>query len=247
MTNLFYVPILQVKWIYRLRLDTQRIMTMIASTKWKSIDRHDRNKVLGIFLKNAPERLFKSSICSTVNCVRMMGALSSNVRLDNQNNQNSCQRIAKALRHQRTVHITDEAINKVVHEAHYSMRSKAERLWRRSEVCEVLKETRIVTKGKRIIKAEKRIQTDICGPIRTSSFGKNTYFLTMTITPKGYYEVKVLKNKTWLTEHLVNHILGTERGSGRKVKRVHSDNGCKFIAAHARLQSIGLNPTTKST
>lgn len=86
------------------------------------------------------------------------------------------------------------------------------------------------------------VHTDLCGPIRTRSFGGASYFITFIDESSDWTEVRFLKNKSDAFEVFreVKNLL--ERQSGRKIKFVQSDRGTEYLGNrfNSLLKELGI-------
>ena len=72
------------------------------------------------------------------------------------------------------------------------------------------------------------IHSDVCGPMNVASVGGSLYFVTFTDDYSGYAKVFMLKNKSEVFEKFCDYVAFVENFTGKKVKRIRSDNGGEY-------------------
>lgn len=90
------------------------------------------------------------------------------------------------------------------------------------------------------------IHVDICGPLRTLTYGKIIYSFTLTSPPDRCIESKLLTLGSEDPHHCLDSIVWIKGKSERKVERLHTENAKKFLSMKTHLQKFGIVLTTSS-
>lgn len=60
---------------------------------------------------------------------------------------------------------------------------------------------------------------EVCGPMKTQTYGGKNYFLTLTTTPQRYVRVHFLNARTDVIEHFSNFVAWLERSTKKRLNR----------------------------
>ena len=74
------------------------------------------------------------------------------------------------------------------------------------------------------------IHTDVCGPMRTVSLAGSRYFVTFIDDKSKWCEVYFMKKKSEVPEKFKEYKAMVEKNTGRKIKKVRSDNGLEYVS-----------------
>ncbi|KAI7956353.1 hypothetical protein MJO29_007752 [Puccinia striiformis f. sp. tritici] len=98
------------------------------------------------------------------------------------------------------------------------------------ETCKMCKAVKKPFKGKFTITSDilEAVHLDLVGPFQTQSVSGCKYFLTIVDQHLGFKAVKLLKHKSETLDKLEEWIAWAENQTGRKIKRLISDNGGEF-------------------
>ncbi|CAK9818809.1 Retrovirus-related Pol polyprotein from transposon TNT 1-94 [Anthophora quadrimaculata] len=101
----------------------------------------------------------------------------------------------------------------------------------RCEICIENKMTRspFPEKSKRATNILDIIHSDVCGPMRTRSYGGNKYFVTFIDDHSRWCEIRFLKSKDQLFDAFRDFKNYIENQTGRKIKVFQSDNGKEYV------------------
>jgi len=73
------------------------------------------------------------------------------------------------------------------------------------------------------------VHSDVCGPMRVASLGRNRYFITFIDDYSGWCEVKFVEHKNQVLCEFENFRALMETQKGRKIKCLQSDNGLEYV------------------
>lgn len=98
------------------------------------------------------------------------------------------------------------------------------------DICVMAKMTRspFPTKSNRKTELLELIHCDLCGPMKTESFGKSLYFITFIDDRSRWSEVKFLKRKSEALEAFKSFKNKVECLFDRRIKYLQTDNGGEF-------------------
>lgn len=87
------------------------------------------------------------------------------------------------------------------------------------------------------------INSDLCGPFRTTSIGGSNYFMCLTDTFSKYRKVYFLKNKSEAAQYIVDYLQWFKNQTGKSVKSLLTDGGLEFNNQTVKnaLKEIGAN------
>lgn len=74
------------------------------------------------------------------------------------------------------------------------------------------------------------VHSDLMGPIDVESWGKNRYLLSFVDDASRYVHVRFLKHKSQAFEEFKKWKVEVERQTGKKLKRLRTDNGLEFCS-----------------
>ena len=74
------------------------------------------------------------------------------------------------------------------------------------------------------------IHTDVCGPMRIASLAGSRYFVTFIDDKSKWCEVYFMKKKNEVPEKFKEYKAMVEKNTGRKIKKVRSDNGLEYVS-----------------
>ena len=83
------------------------------------------------------------------------------------------------------------------------------------------------------IKSKERLQlvhTDVCGPMRTQSFGGSSYFITFTDNHSRYCKTYFLRKKSEALEKFKEFKVAVEKETGMTIKALRADRGGEYMS-----------------
>ena len=90
----------------------------------------------------------------------------------------------------------------------------------------------------------KLVHTDVCGPMRTQSFGGSCYFITFTDDYSRYCRTYFLRRKPEAFEKFKEFKASVENESGMKIKALRADRGGEYLSDEFKsfLKKCGIQP-----
>ena len=85
--------------------------------------------------------------------------------------------------------------------------------------------------GKRASEILELVHTDVCGEIETKSLSGKKYFLTFIDDKSRYLWTYAIRKKSEVFEKFLNWKNMEEKSSGKKLKKLRSDNGGEYISS----------------
>ena len=74
------------------------------------------------------------------------------------------------------------------------------------------------------------VHSDVCGPLNIASVGGSIYFLTFIDDYSNFVCVYMLKKKSAVLEKFIEYLAMAENFSGRRLKKLRSDNGGEYVS-----------------
>lgn len=135
----------------------------------------------------------------------------------------------------------------MIQDTRYDMKVKENLHRNKYTTCLQMKSTKTTSRGSLFLLSDNLTKrADICGPLKTAIFGRNTYLVAMIAANKRYVRICLLNNRFGITEYCLNYISKIDRHLQQKVKRSHADNTLEFLALRKHLERLGVERTISS-
>ena len=136
------------------------------------------------------------------------------------------------LSHQRLAHVNVKQLQQLVKNSE-GIDLQPEGKIKFCEACVHGKMHRLPHTALKDIKSKERLQlvhTDVCGPMRTQSFGGSSYFITFTDDHSCYCKTYFLRKKSEALEKFKEFKVAVEKETGMTIKALRADRGGEYMS-----------------